>query len=105
MNLFQSFFLTPRTFCGSTGSNSRISNVSGGGFFVPSGSAWIQYGIAVTVANATGDFEGDTLVFFMNVKTFKDWIVETVRQTDGVTGEAIKGKIILDCQFTYLFYS
>lgn len=105
VNLFQSFFLSPRTFCGEVEDVAPIKNVSSGGFFVLSGSAWVQHGVAVSVTNATGDLTGQTLVFLINVKSFKNWIADTVRQTEGVVGEAIKGKINLDCNFSYLYYS
>lgn len=105
VNLFQRFFLSPRTFCGTVGNISPIKSVSGDGLFIHSGFAWVQHGVAVSVTNATGDLTGQTLVFFINVKSFKNWIVDTVRLTGDVVGEAIKAKINLECNFVYLYYS
>lgn len=108
VNHFESFFLSPRTFCGGgseDGDVAAIKTVSGGGFFVRSGSAWVQHGIAVSVKNATDYLTDQTLVFLINVKSFKNWIAHTLRQTDGVVGEAVKGKINLDCEFIWLYYS
>lgn len=98
-------FLSPRTFCGDGGNFTLMKKVSGGGFYMRTGSAWVQHGIAVSVTNATGDLMGQEIVFFMNVTSFKSWIVDTVAQSGGVVGEALSGKINLDCEFNYLYYS
>lgn len=103
-NLFPNYLLSPRTFCG-VGEVSVMKKISGGGFFTLTGSAWVQQGIAVSVTNATGDATNQTIVALMNVKSFKSWIAETVRHSGGVIGEAIRGKISMDCNFINLYYS
>lgn len=99
-NIFQNFLLSPRMFCAG-GEVSPMKKIAGGGFLMLSGSAWVQHGIALSLTNATDQ----TIVALVNVKSFKNWIVETVRRSGGMIGEAIKGKADLECQFIHLYYS
>ncbi len=100
-----SSYLPSRTFCGGAEETSILKKTSGGGFFVATGSSWIQYGVAVLVTNVTDNATNETLVSFMNVALFKNWIIDAVRQSGGVIGEAIQGRISLECDFIHLYYS
>lgn len=95
----------PHTFCGGAEEVSFLKEVSGGGFLINSGSVWVQHGVAASVTNVSGSLKDQTIVSLVNVALFKIWIIDTVRQSGGVIGEAIKGKINLECNFIHLYYS
>lgn len=98
-------FLSPRTFCGGTGKISQSKRISGGGFFTSFGSAWVQHGIAVSITNATiNNSTEQSVVSLMSVASFKNWIGNVVSQSEGVIGEAVKGKVNLECKFIRLYY-
>lgn len=99
--------LPSHTFCGGAERASILKTVTGGGFFISSGSdpVWVQYGVAVSVTNGTGNLNDQKIVSLMNVALFKTWIVDTVRQSGGVVGEAITGRSNLECNFVHLYYS
>lgn len=98
---------SPRMFCGQGIDGSPHSGDSGGGFYVDSGSGWVQHGIvsAIRSTTPTGDVDENEIVIYTNVKKFKSWIVETVLQTGGVVGEVKRLKKSLSCQYGYSHYT
>lgn len=104
-NSYVNYPLSIRTFCGQSTFGSPIKKISGGGFFVLSGSVWVQYGISIEVASETGDLDADRFVVLTNIRSFKKWIVDTVTLSGGVVGEAIQLQNKLHCEFAYLYYS
>lgn len=95
--------LSARTFCGQRGGEMPIKNISGGGFFVLSGSTWVQSGISVEIV--TGNLDADRFVVLTNVRSYKDWITNTVKLSGGVVGEITQMKINLHCEYSYLYYT
>lgn len=86
---YVAFISSTRTFCGSGGDGSPNKGDSGGGFFVLSGSRWIQFGIISALrVNASGLVDENSIAVYTNVNLFKDWIKEIVVKNGGsaVTG-------------------
>lgn len=94
-----------RTLCGGTGQILLSKKVAGGGFFTSSGTAWVQHGIAVSLTNITIGSTKQSIVSLVSVASFKNWIGDAVSQSGGVIGEAIKGKVNLECDFSHLYYT
>lgn len=95
--------LSTRMFCGIGEAGTPIRYVSGGGFFVLSGSAWVQYGIAVKLTSVTGRSEENSFIVLTNVNSFKSWITYTVKQSGDAVGEAIKMKINVTCEYVHIY--
>lgn len=65
------------TFCGRSETGWPNKGDSGGGFFVVSRSAWVQFGlISVSGTNGTGHIAGNPFAIYQNVKLYMDWINE-----------------------------
>lgn len=91
MDPYLAFLSSTRTFCGSGGDGSPNKGDSGGGFFVLSGSKWVQYGIISALRiNASGLVDENSMAIYTNVKTFSVWINEVVRKS----GVAAKTEIM-----------
>lgn len=90
-----------RTFCCGDGEGAPNTGDAGGGFFIGSGSAWIQYGIiSVSLTDATGNIATDSLSLYTNIRSFKQWIDDTVKQS-GSAVMTLNGKIGIDITCTY----
>lgn len=84
-----------RTFCAGLGTGVPNRGDSGGGYFFDNGFELVQYGIVSSVSlNDQGKLVKDSLVVYTNVKSFKEWIMETVNDTM---------EIKLNCNFEYFF--
>lgn len=94
-------FSSNRTFCGGFGNGIPNSGDSGSGFFVESDGIWVQYGIISAIrTNKAGHVIPDSLAVYTNVRSFKSWIVDTVKKTGGAVTEAIiKRKLV--CFYGY----
>lgn len=94
-----------RTFCGQGVDGSPNQGDSGGGFYVRTGSTWVQHGIVSALrTNATGYVDADSIVVYTSVVHFKQWITDTARQSSNRMGEAerkVERKIDLECVFQY----
>lgn len=103
---YLSFLSSTRTFCGSGGDGVPQQGDSGGGFFVLSGSAWIQYGIISALrVNASGISDINSFAVYTKVKLFTNWISETVSKSGGeVMTVNSKKKIEVDCNYSYRSY-
>lgn len=67
-------YTSARTFCGGEGDGTPNSGDSGGGFFVISGSVWIQYGIVSAIrTNATGHLIENSFAIYTNLT--KNWTI------------------------------
>lgn len=110
MDPYLAFLSSTRTFCGTGGDGSPNKGDSGGGYFVLSGSVWVQLGIISALrVNASGLVDENSVGIYTNVKLFNAWINEVVGNKSGVEimtigkGAAEKGsngatkKISLDC--------
>lgn len=94
-------YTSARTFCGGEGDGTPNSGDSGGGFFVISGSVWIQYGIVSAIrTNATGHLIENSFALYTNLTAFKNWTIETVSQSGGEVGEAMMN-IDLYCSYDH----
>ncbi|KAJ6642103.1 Leucine-rich repeat-containing protein 15, partial [Pseudolycoriella hygida] len=83
-------YTSNRTFCGRFGNGIPDYGDSGGGFFVVSNYAWVQYGIiSVMGTDSFGRISADSVSLYTNVKAFKNWIVETVVESDSRVAEPI----------------
>jgi len=70
-----------RTFCGGVEEGAPNRGDGGGGMFVETGSTWVQYGIVSSLHLGTSDnVNANTTAIYTNVKEFKDWIVNKVRE-------------------------
>lgn len=92
-----------RTFCGGGVDGTPTLRDSGGGFFVSSGTGWVQYGvISASRTNQRGHIDMNSISIYGNVKLFKNWIDEIVKQsikTSAVTDNVEVIKINLDCRY------
>ncbi|XP_037043077.1 insulin-like growth factor-binding protein complex acid labile subunit [Bradysia coprophila] len=96
-----STFSSDHTFCGGFGDGYPTSGDSGGGYFVLQDKTWVQYGIiSVTRTNRTGHALPSSIQIYTNLRSFKRWIVTTVKETWGEIGEAIE-KIKIICDYVY----
>ncbi|KAG4076581.1 hypothetical protein HA402_001868 [Bradysia odoriphaga] len=94
-------FSSNHTFCGGFGDGYPTPGDSGGGYFVLQDKTWVQYGIiSVTRTNRTGHALPSSIQIYTNLKSFKRWIMTTVKETGGEVGEAME-KIKMICDFTY----
>lgn len=76
---FLALFSSTRLFCGGGEGGSPNKGDSGGGFFILSGSTWIQYGIvSASLSDAKGIVLPYSFSLYTNVRSFKIWIEETV---------------------------
>lgn len=95
------YLLSTRSFCGSGGDGGPNKGDSGGGFFVLTGSVWVQYGVISALRiNASGIVDKNSFAIYTNVELFESWINETVSQTGGVLMTATE-KINLNCRYDY----
>lgn len=88
-----------RTFCSNGGDGNLNLNErdAGGGFFMRSGSTWVQYGILSTVdVNATGHGDTNPIAVYTNVSMFTNWIKEYAVH---------EKEINLQCDFTFPEFS
>lgn len=94
-------FSSSRTFCGGVGDGIPELGDSGGGFYVFSKNAWVQYGIVSGIrTNETGHVIMDSFSIYTNVKAFRKWILDTVRQTGVRVNEELKIVLVtLQCLF------
>lgn len=80
------FLSSTRTFCATGGDGSPNKGDSGGGYFVLSGSTWVQYGIISALRiNATGLVDENSVAVYTNVKLFDSWINEVIEMSGGAT--------------------
>lgn len=98
-----SFVSSPHTFCGRSEDKNLSKVVSGGGFFIRFGTAWLQYGIDLAIpSNGTTNGDTKSVSFYTNVPDFSKWIANTVRK-DGfrvtTMKELSKVKINFDCVY------
>ncbi|KAJ6648828.1 Serine protease gd [Pseudolycoriella hygida] len=92
---FIAAFSSTRTFCGG-GDGSPNRGDSGGGFFVKSGSVWMQLGIiSASLADSHGVVIPNTFSIYTNVKLFRNWI------TSILISEAGKAKVKLYCNYEF----
>lgn len=70
-------------FCGGAGGGgSPNKGDSGGGLFVLSDSAWIQYGIiSASLSDARGVVLPDSYSLYTNVYSFRGWIDDTLAKS------------------------
>lgn len=95
------YLLSTRSFCGSGGDGGPNKGDSGGGFFVLTGSVWVQYGIISALRiNASGIVDINSFAVYTNVKLFDSWINETVSRSGGEVMTATQ-KINLNCRYDY----
>ncbi|KAG4078687.1 hypothetical protein HA402_015277 [Bradysia odoriphaga] len=77
---FLAMFSSMRIFCGG-GDGSPNKGDSGGGFFILSGSSWIQYGIiSASLSDARGNVLPNSFTLYTNLRAFRSWIDETVEK-------------------------
>lgn len=76
------YFSTNSTFCGGSKEGWPNKGDSGGGFFVVSRSAWVQYGlISVSHSDKTGQVADNPFAIYQNVKLYMDWINKIKEQS------------------------
>lgn len=96
-----------RSFCGG-GEIGTTPNKgdSGGGFFVFSGSAWVQYGIiSAALSDSRGRVNANAISIYTNVKSFRNWITEIVQTSGGATyslSDENNDRIRLGCTYTII---
>ncbi|KAJ6635546.1 Platelet glycoprotein V [Pseudolycoriella hygida] len=93
-----------RSFCAKGVDGTPNKGDSGGGFFVVSQGTWIQYGIVSAVRTSeTGYADLNSLSIYVNIKSFKSWIVEIVAEVGAELGESTT-RVTLDCNYNLLKY-
>lgn len=105
---FLAIFSSQRTFCGGGEGGSPNKGDSGGGFFVLSGSVWMQYGIiSASIADSSGAVLPNTFSVYTNVKSFKNWIENIVQRSEGdensgsLATSTEKPKVKFYCNFEF----
>lgn len=79
-----------RTFCGGNGEGTPNIGDSGSGLFVYNGTNWVQYGIiSASSTNGIGQIVRSSNSVYVNVKSFKHWIIETTKIDDVVKATRI----------------
>lgn len=100
---FLAIFSSTRVFCGGGEGGSPNKGDSGGGLFILSGSAWIQYGIiSASLSDARGIVLPNSSTLYTNVRLFKNWIDETVTKSGSAVitmNKKDKKKIDLWCNY------
>lgn len=80
--------------------------LQGGGLFVLSDSAWIQYGIiSASLSDARGIVLPNSFSLYTNVRSFIDWIDETVKKSGSAVmtiNEKERVKVNLVCLYELL---
>lgn len=96
------FVSSTRSFCGyGEGGGSPSRGDSGGGFFVLSGKSWIQYGIvSAGEIDPQGNSVRNGITIYTNVRPFKSWINEVVRNS-GYSSVSYKGNEKIDLLCSY----
>lgn len=95
-------FSSTRTFCGAGEGGSPNKGDSGGGFFVHTGSVWMQYGIiSASISDQSGVVLPNTFSVYTNIKSFKNWIADIMGSDEIKKNEAIKSKIKFCCNYEH----
>lgn len=96
-------FASTRAFCGGGDGGSPNSGDSGGGIFIRSGFAWIQYGIiSSTLTDRSRQRRPTSYSLYTSVPKHINWITETVKMTGGVVFTKENGPIDdinIDCDY------
>lgn len=88
-----------RTFCAGSEEGSPSEGDSGGGFFVDTGTEWVQYGIISSRrTNEIGHVVRDLVSVYTNIKSFKNWIMKIIEESKSSANQ------ILHCSY-YEMYS
>lgn len=100
---FLALFSSTRVFCGGGEGGSPNKGHSGGGLFVLSDSAWIQYGIiSASLSDARGIVLPNSFSLYTNVRSFRNWIDETVTKSGSAVMAMIeKEKVKIDIWCNY----